>query len=446
MAPSSQRSEAAQAAAVSADSLGVGVEEEQQVTSLSELGSQAVDALNLYIDSQDPPTAAAGAGSDSSKRGSAASEADSGPTLFPMFVFTIEDRGIEPEEPFAGPDVDWEEPDAPGEGTAASSAVPVDPAIETTNQAAATAQGQPTPVVQPSLDNTPPTDSTDQGPPAPEEEEVSTSMNSPNPVEQDQPIPAEEEPEEFVPPERLIAQASSTPHSPPIPTNNFLFDPLGDDDESTVEDDESEEIARRIQEQYDLEAALEASAAEAGVEPEPANVESEGPQPGSGGGEAAASGAGQGERDRARRRGCKAGAKHVSGRENRAYGTTCEYIGAQLGNSTYARFGRQFNLPHIPPHIARKQYPEWFGYVLRHSDRWAFDTDGELLPVDTILRWATILPELWQFCTPSIPRYCRACRNPISATQRILDIGSSLRSPSPCAIGRNQGCSTPNGV
>ena len=101
-------------------------------------------------------------------------------------------------------------------------------------------------------------------------------MNSPNPAEQDQPIPAEEEPKEFVPPDRLIAQASSTPHSPPIPTNN-LFDPLGDDDASSLEED-NESIARRIQEQYDLEAALEASAAEAGVEPEPANVETGGPQ------------------------------------------------------------------------------------------------------------------------------------------------------------------------
>ena len=221
-------------------------------------------------------------------------------------------------------------------------------------------------------------------------------MNSSNPVDQDQPIPTEEEQEEFVPPERLIAQASSTPHSPPIPTNN-LFDPLGNDDESTVEDDDNESIARRIQEQYDLEAALEASAAEAGVEPEPANVEIGGSQQEEGVGEAAASSAGHVERDRTRRQGCWAGAKHLPGRENLAYGTTCEYIRAQLGDSTYARFGRRFNLPLISPHIARKQYPEWFAYVLRHSDRWAFDTEGELLPVDTILRRATILPELWQF-------------------------------------------------
>ena len=114
-------------------------------------------------------------------------------------------------------------------------------------------------------------------------------------------------------------------------------------------------------------------------------------------GEAAAIGAGKGERDRTRRRGCRAGAKHVAGRENLSYGQTCEYISAQLGDSTYARFGCRFNLPHIPPQVARKQYPEWFGYVLRHSDRWASDSEGELLPVDTITRWATILPELWQF-------------------------------------------------
>ena len=150
----------------------------------------------------------------------------------------------------------------------------------------------------------------------------------------------------------------------------------------------NEEIAQRIQEQYDLETALEESAQAAGVEPEPADL---------GVGEAAVTGAGRGERDRTRRRGCRAGAKHVAGRENLSYGTTCEYISAQLGDSAYARFGRRFNLPHIPPQVARRQYPEWFGYVLRHSDRWAFDAEGELLPVDTITRWATILPELWQF-------------------------------------------------
>ena len=313
-----------------------------------------------------------------------------------MSTFEVEDRELELEEPFAGP-ANLEDQDITGEDAAAPSAASIDPDIETNADAAATAQGQPTPVVQPSATNTHTTDSTDQGPPAPVEE-VSTSMNSLNPVDQDQPIPTEEEQEEFVPPERLIAQASSTPHSLPIPTNN-LFDPLGDDDESTVEDTDNESIARRIQEQYDLEAAFEASAAEAGVEPEPANVEVGGAQLEEGVGEAAASAssAGQVERDRTRRRGCRAGAKHLPGRENLAYGTTCEYIRAQLGDSTYARFGRRFNLPLISPHVARKQYPEWFAYVLRHSDRWAFDTEGELLPVDTILRWATILPELWQF-------------------------------------------------
>ena len=109
-----------------------------------------------------------------------------------------------------------------------------------------------------------------------------------------------------MPPERLIEQASPTPNSPPLPTNN-LFDPLGDDKESSAEDAISEGIAQRIQEQYDLEAALEESARAAGVEPEPADL---------GVGEAAATGAGKDERDRTRRRGCRAGAKHVAGREN----------------------------------------------------------------------------------------------------------------------------------
>ena len=93
-----------QAAAPSADSLGVGRgEAEVEVTSLSELGSQAVDALNLFIDNQDPPAAAAGAGSNSSRWAGAASSAGSGPTIFPPSVMEHEDRDLELEEPFAGP-------------------------------------------------------------------------------------------------------------------------------------------------------------------------------------------------------------------------------------------------------------------------------------------------------------------------------------------------------
>ena len=65
--PRSEPAAATQAAALSADSSGAGMEEaEVEVTSLSELGSLAVDALNLFVDNQDPPAAAAGAGSDSS--------------------------------------------------------------------------------------------------------------------------------------------------------------------------------------------------------------------------------------------------------------------------------------------------------------------------------------------------------------------------------------------
>ena len=73
-------------------------------------------------------------------------------------------------------------------------------------------------------------------------------------------------------------------------------------------------------------------------------------------------------RDRTRRRGSRVGIKHQPGRENAAYGTTCDYIRAQLGDSTYARFGKRFNLPMIPPQIVRKQYPERFQYILKYSE------------------------------------------------------------------------------
>ena len=270
--PRSEPAAATQAAALSADSSGGGMEQaEVEMTTLSELGSLAVDALNLFVDNQEPPASAAGAGSDSSKWARAASEADSGPTIFLPSVIEHEDRDLELEEPFAGPtDLEY---------SGDTEIHPLD---------SPTAEGHPAPVDEHSLGNTQVKPSPDQDHLVPEET-TSASANAPNPADQGGPAPAEEELEEFVPPETLIAQASSTPNSPPLSTNN-LFDPLGEDEESSAEDAVDEGIAQRIQEQYDLEAALEESARAAGVEPEPADL---------GVGEAAATGAGKGERETA---------------------------------------------------------------------------------------------------------------------------------------------------
>ena len=155
--------------------IGVGGQDQLEVTSLTELGSQAVDALNLFVDNQDPPAAAAGAGSDSSKRASAASEADSGPTLFPMSTFEIEDRELELEEPFAGP-ANLEDQDKSGEGAGAPSAVPVDPDSETIPNADATDQGHQTPVVEHSLGANQTAESTDQRNPPIQQSKISRSL------------------------------------------------------------------------------------------------------------------------------------------------------------------------------------------------------------------------------------------------------------------------------
>ena len=163
-----------------------------------------------------------------------------------------EDRDLELEEPFAGT-----------MGLEYSGDTEIHPLDSPT------AEGLPAPVEEHSLGNTQAMPSPDQDQPVPEEES-SASANAPNPADQGELAPAEEELEEFVPPESLIAQASSTPNSPPLPTNN-LFDPLGEDEESSAEDAVSEGIAQRIQEQHDLEAALEESARVAGVQPEPAD-------------------------------------------------------------------------------------------------------------------------------------------------------------------------------
>ena len=140
------------------------------------------------------------------------------------------------------------------------------------------------------------------------------------------------------------------------------------------------------------------------------------------------------ERDRTRRRGCRAGVKHQPGRENLAHGTTCEYIRAQLGDIRPVRTSVQPS-PIISPHVARKQYPEWFSYVLRHSDLWAFDTEGELLPVDTILRWATILPELWQLLY-SVNVTAGHSTAAIPTTKGLLVLGPPFRATPTCSICR----------
>ena len=153
--PRSEPADAAvQAAALSADSLGVGMDEpEVEVTSLSELGSLVIDALNLFIDNQDPPAAAVGAGLDSSKWAGAASSADSGPTLFPPSMIEHEDRDLELEEPFAGP--------ANLEALDDTETNPLD---------SPTAEGHPAPVDEHSLGNTHASPSPDQDQPVPMEE------------------------------------------------------------------------------------------------------------------------------------------------------------------------------------------------------------------------------------------------------------------------------------
>ena len=114
-------------------------------------------------------------------------------------------------------------------------------------------------------------------------------------------------------------------------------------------------------------------------------------------GEEAAAAASAGAGGRSRRRGTRAGRKHAPGKENALYSQACNNIRAQLGRSTHARFGRCFELPFITPQTARREYSDWFRYVLKHSNQWTWQVEGEALPIDMILTWSTLLPELWHF-------------------------------------------------
>ena len=160
-----------------------------EVTSLSHLGEQGASALELFVEPLEPPAAAAGAGTDSSRRGSAASSAGSGPTIFPFSELEVDDREVELEEPFAGPDVNWDGQDPPGEGAAAVCAAPVDPVGETAPSTSDQVVQDP----EHSLGDQPVE-------PSPIDQSMQASMEDSNSLDltnQDPPVLGEEEPETF---------------------------------------------------------------------------------------------------------------------------------------------------------------------------------------------------------------------------------------------------------
>ena len=106
--------------------------------------------------------------------------------MFPLSEFEADDSEVEPEEPFAGPDVEWDGQDTPGEGAAALGAAPVDPVVETSPNISDQVKQDP----EHSLGDQP----IAAGPIDPSIQALMEDSNSLNLVDQDQPVPTLDEP------------------------------------------------------------------------------------------------------------------------------------------------------------------------------------------------------------------------------------------------------------
>ena len=97
-----------------------------------------------------------------------------------------------------------------------------------------------------------------------------------------------------------------------------------------------------------------------------------------------------------RTRGGRGGQKHQFDQSDKKYAITCDIIASHLAKDTYRRVGKTYHLPFVKP-LARKDYSEWYKYVVYHSDAWAeFPNEGEIS--DRALKaWTAIIPEFWSW-------------------------------------------------
>ena len=65
---------------------------------------------------------------------------------------------------------------------------------------------------------------------------------------------------------------------------------------------------------------------------------------------------------------------------------------------TYRETGHAWHLPFIKPLAARRNYPEWYRYVVLHSDTWSQEPEDGLMSTESLRAWAAILPDFWAWC------------------------------------------------
>ena len=96
-----------------------------------------------------------------------------------------------------------------------------------------------------------------------------------------------------------------------------------------------------------------------------------------------------------RTRGARGGQKHPFEASDKRYAETCDIIASHMAAFTYKETGRAWHLPFIKPLAARRNYPEWYRYVVHHADAWADTPEDGLVSLESLRAWAAILPEFW---------------------------------------------------
>ena len=100
-----------------------------------------------------------------------------------------------------------------------------------------------------------------------------------------------------------------------------------------------------------------------------------------------------------RTRGARGGQKHQFEQSDKKYALTCDLIASHLASHTYRRVGKTYHLPFVKPLIARRDYSEWYKYVVFHADAWAESPEEGDVSDGALKAWAAIIPAFWSWCT-----------------------------------------------
>ena len=118
-----------------------------------------------------------------------------------------------------------------------------------------------------------------------------------------------------------------------------------------------------------------------------------------------------------RTRGARGGQKHQFEQSDKKYALTCDLIASHLASHTYRRVGKTYHLPFVKPLIARRDYSEWYKYVVFHADAWAESPEEGDISDGALKAWAAIIPEFWSWCTRNMPDISNGVKQP---TARVL--------------------------